>query len=125
MGRLILAILAAPLLWGVVMLPFNLLLISMYPETAQAPPYPTSYLLIALILSCGYSLFAGFSAAWIARSSEPRVGIGAGIALLIVGLGVQVGQWNEIPLWYHLIFLVLLIPMCIAGTRLRKGNESA
>ena len=74
MGRLILAIIAAPLVWGLVMLPCNLLLLSMYPEAAQTPPYPTSYLLLALILSCGYSLFAGFSAAWIARSSELKVG---------------------------------------------------
>jgi hypothetical protein len=44
------------------------------------------------------------------------VGIGAGTAVLIVSLGVHISQWNEIPLWHHLIFLVLLIPLCIAGT---------
>jgi uncharacterized protein (DUF983 family) len=53
------------------------------------------------------------------------VGIGVGIAVLIVSLGVHISQWNEIPLWHHLIFLVLLIPLCIAGTRPRKGNRSS
>lgn len=110
MGRLILGIIAAPILWGLISVPVNLVLAAIYGEAA-APPYPTPYLIIALILSVGYGLFSGYGAAWVAGTGERKLGIGAGIALLIVGLGVQISAWDAIPLWWHIIFLAMLIPV--------------
>ncbi|TNF84863.1 MAG: hypothetical protein EP301_10735 [Gammaproteobacteria bacterium] len=120
MVRLILGIIAAPVLWGVISVPINLGLASLYGDTAAAPPFPTSYLVIALVLSVGYGLFAGYGAAWIAGTNERKLSLGAGIALLIFGLGVQIGNWDAIPIWWHIIFLAMLVPVCMYGASLRK-----
>ena len=45
-----------------------------------------------------------------------------GILLLIVGVLVQAMVWNLLPIWYHLIFLILLIPATIAGGKLVKTS---
>lgn len=119
-GRLVLGIIAAPLLWGLVSVPINLALAGFYGEAASAPPFPTSYLVVALLLSVGYGLFSGYGAAWIAGTSELRLGLGAGIALLAVGLAVQLSAWEVLPVWWHLIFLGMLIPVCMTGARLRR-----
>lgn len=121
MGRLILGIIAAPVLWGVISVPINLGLAGFYGEAAAAPPFPTSYLVIALILSVGYGLISGYGAAWIAGTNERRLSIGAGIALLVVGLGVQISVWDVIPLWWHVVFLAMLVPVCMFGASLRKS----
>jgi len=125
-GRLIAGILAAPVLWGMLSVPVNLLLATLYGEAANAPPFPASFLLVSLVLSFAYSAFAGWGAAWIAglgrnqEASATRLGLLAGAALLVVGIAVQASVWETIPLWWHIAFLVMLIPMCLAGVRLRK-----
>jgi len=30
--------------------------------------------------------------------------------------------WNLLPLWYFIVFLLLLIPMAVAGGRLKRIN---
>ena len=121
MGRLILGIIAAPILWGVISVPINLGLAGLYGDAAAEPPFPISYLMIALLLSAGYGVFSGYGAAWIAGTNERRLGLGAGIALLIVGLGVQISAWDVLPVWWHVVFLTMLIPVCMLGASLRKG----
>ena len=80
---------------------------------------PTNYLLIKLVSSVIFSLIAGLIAAYISKESTKSPFI-LGVMLLIVGLFFQFGAWNLMPVWYHLIFLMLLIPMAILGGKLRK-----
>lgn len=121
MGRLILGVVATPLIWGMLSVPINLGIAAVSGQIE--PPYTTGYLLLILVLSFGYSLIAGYCAAWIAASNELKLSLGAGVALLLVGLLFQSSAWDTIPLWYHLIFLVMLIPMCMLGARLRKSPD--
>lgn len=128
MSRVILGVLAAPVLWGLLSVPVNLLLGHLYGEAIAAPPYPTTYLLASLVLSFGYSLFAGWGAARIAGGAAAGtmpLGLGAGVALLAVGIAVQISVWDTIPIWWHLIFLAMLIPMCLAGARLAGVSRAA
>jgi hypothetical protein len=119
MWRLLAGIAAAPVLWGMLSVPINLTVASVYGTSGSPPTYPRSYLLLTLALSCLYSLCAGYGAAWIAGRGDPPLGIGAGLALLAVGLGVQLSVWDTIPVWYHVIFLALLVPLCAMGARFR------
>jgi hypothetical protein len=41
--------------------------------------------------------------------------------LFLFGLMVQIVAWRYIPIWYHFLFLFLLIPVTIAGGKLRKA----
>ena len=78
-------------------------------------------LLALLAGSCILSLLAGFTAASIARSSPVAVAMGLGLLLLAVGLFFQIQLWRLMPFWYHLLFLVFLVPICFAGAWLRNA----
>ncbi len=77
-------------------------------------------LIIALIRSVIFSLISGFIAALIARENAKST-LGLGILLLLFGIYIQSIFWNNAPLWYHIPFLLLLIPMTILGGKLRSS----
>ncbi len=67
------------------------------------------------------SVAAGAVAAWIAPK-DPRAPWIAGIILLLGFVPVHVHLWQSFPLWYHLSFLVTLVPLVVLGARLRRGR---
>ena len=120
MWRLILAIVLAPVFWGVLQLPGNLLLSNLFPGAAETGPAPTAYLLLTLGFSFLYGLFAGYCSAWVAAAEARKAGIGAGIILLMIGIAVQASFWDQLPLWWHLCFLAAIVPMAMLGARLKN-----
>ena len=90
---------------------------------ASKTPYAlSSTVLIALLIkSLIVSLISGFIAALIAKENTKSTYV-LGILLLLFGIFVQVGHWNYMPLWYHFLFLFLLIPMTVFGGKLRKQS---
>ena len=79
----------------------------------------TVYLALKLILSVVFSIASGYLAATVSgeNSKSPKV---LGIVLLAVGIGVQVSIWTLLPVWYHISFLVLLLPATVFGGRIRS-----
>ncbi len=77
-----------------------------------------------LVVSIICSLVAGLTWRAIAGRGASLTGaIVLGVALLAVGVMVQVSVWNDMPLWYHLPFLALLVPATLAGGAiLRRTN---
>lgn len=65
------------------------------------------------------SFLSGFLAAFAANENR-RTTLILGILLLIVGIIFQAMAWSLLPIWYHLAFLLLLIPVTIAGGYLKK-----
>jgi hypothetical protein len=80
----------------------------------------STMLIVALIRSVIFSLVAGFVAAAIARENLKST-VGLGVLLLAFGIFIQSIYWNFIPLWYHIPFLLLLIPVTILGGMLKKN----
>ena len=66
------------------------------------------------------TLMSGFLAAVIARGNR-NAALGLGILLLAFGAFMQAVAWSYLPIWYHIIFLALLIPMSILGGRLKRS----
>ena len=93
---------------------------------ANKTPYAlSSAVLIALLIkSLIVSLISGFIAALIAKENSKSTFI-LGALLLLFGIFVQVGYWNYMPLWYHFLFLFLLIPMTIFGGKLKGQSRMA
>lgn len=83
---------------------------------------PVNYLLVKLALSIILSLLAGLIAASISRETM-KAPLILSFMLLVVGIFFQFGAWNILPLWYHLTFLILLLPMTLLGGKLRKFEE--
>lgn len=76
-----------------------------------------------LVLSIAASLLAGYLVARIARVPATWVWITA-VALLATGIPVQLSTWDQMPVWYNLIFLIMLVPATIFGGRLGgSGSE--
>jgi hypothetical protein len=77
----------------------------------------TRMLLIHIVLGSIVSVMSGFLAALIAGQNT-RAPLVLGFVLLAFGLLKAVMSWPYVPIWYHVIFTALLIPMAIIGGRL-------
>lgn len=71
-----------------------------------------------LALSVLASLAAGATTARIARDRPDRWVLVLAVLLLATGILAQVGSWSLLPIWYHLAFLVSLVPATLLGGRL-------
>lgn len=83
-------------------------------------PANTTILIVDLIRSVIISLMAGFLAAFVANENK-KTNLVLGILLLAFGLFVQYIAWDYLPIWYHFLFLFLLVPVTIAGGKLRTS----
>ncbi|MCU0237804.1 MAG: hypothetical protein MUC29_00020 [Pyrinomonadaceae bacterium] len=88
-------------------------------ETKTPFEVSTTILLLTLIKSFICSMVSGLMTALIAKENMKSTLI-LGILLLAFGIFIQSIYWNYIPLWYHIPFLLMLIPMSIFGGKLRK-----
>ncbi|HKI85445.1 MAG TPA: hypothetical protein VKA53_01745 [Thermoanaerobaculia bacterium] len=111
--------------WSVLWLLFNLLLrnLRLVPAEATEPVTAAKTLLLLLAGSLVISLISGYLAAAIRGKGGYGVIVVLGLLLLAVGIFFQVQYWHLMPLWYHLTFLVLLLPLCLVGARLRFGTS--
>jgi len=69
------------------------------------------------------SIVAGAVVGWI----EPtRRWASAIVGLIILGMfvPVHVGLWSRFPVWYHLTFLVPIIPLVVLGSMLVRSSRS-
>ena len=77
----------------------------------------TTLLLIHIVLASIVSVISGFLAALIA-GEHMRAPVVLGFLLLAFGLLKAVMSWQYVPIWHHVIFTALLIPMAILGGKL-------
>jgi len=125
MLRIILGVVAGFIVWSILWVGVDAGLRAVwisYDESVKAMTFSSSMLIVPLILSAIVSVVSGFVAALIAKenSKSPLI---LGIVLLIVGIFAQMGVWDKIPLWYHLAFWILLIPMTVLGGKLRAETR--
>jgi len=78
----------------------------------------TTLLLIQIVLASTVSVISGFLAALIAGENK-RAPLILGFLLLALGLLKVVMSWPYVPIWHHVIFLALLIPLTIMGGKLK------
>ena len=91
-------------------------------ETAVAKGGPftadTTLLLTHLVLGPVVSVMSGFLAALIAGESR-RAPLVLAFLLLAFGLLKVVLSWPYAPIWYHVAFTALLVPMTVVGGKLK------
>lgn len=132
MVRIILAAIAGFVLWSILWVGSDAIFSIISPDWGKTSaefqsavenktPYALSsaVLLTLLIKSFIVSIISGFIAALIAKENTKSTII-LGVLLLVFGIFIQSAYWNYMPLWYHLPFLALLIPMTIFGGKLKK-----
>ena len=90
--------------------------------TNQEPFSADSTILIThLFRNAIISIMSGFLAAFVAGENK-KSPLGLGIILLIVGVLVEAMAWNYAPACYHIVFVVLLVPMTIIGGKLKQAS---
>jgi len=77
----------------------------------------TAFLVTQLVMGSIVSLVSGVLAALIAGENA-RAPFYLGIALLVLGILKAYMSWQYVPIWYHIIFTGLLIPMAFIGGKL-------
>ena len=135
MVRIILGVIVGFIVWSVVWVGGEATMVSLSPNwigayiaSAQrslvdgSPFTPdASIAAINLVRSFLTSFIAGYMAALVAGEYK-RSTMALGIILLLVGIAVEFVSWKVAPAWYHIVFVLALIPLTILGGRLRRPN---
>ena len=79
----------------------------------------TTILILNIVRGTLVTIMTGFLTALISGENK-RSALILGVLLVAFGLVVVVMTWQIIPLWYHVMFTLMLIPMTIVGGRLKS-----
>src|SRR5215203_6466679 len=131
MLRIVLGVVAGFFAWVIVWFGAEKILSAILPEWYGAPQSAfqaaienggeftaeTRLLLSHIVMGSIVSLVSGYLAA-VASGENSRAPLFLGFVLLIVGLLKAGMSWPYVPIWYHIIFTALLLPMAVLGGRL-------
>ena len=120
--RSVLAVAAGFVVWSIIWLGCNAILAAVFPDAYRSDGAVQSAGVLSVILSASVlcSLAAGCTTATVSKGGTQRNVLILAVILLAVGLAVEIAGWHLTPVWYHIAFLILLVPATIAGAKLRK-----
>ena len=131
MVRIVLGVIAGFFAWAIGWVGSEKILSAIWPESYGAHQLAfeaavanggqftadTTMLLTHIVVGSIVSVMAGSLAALIAGGNS-RAPLVLGLLLLAVGLLKAVMSWPYVPIWYHVIFTAILLPMTIIGGKL-------
>lgn len=80
----------------------------------------TTVLNLQIVLASVVSVMSGFLAALIAGENK-RAPLIVGVLLMAFGVLKAVMSWPHVPIFYHVIFTALLLPMTIVGGKMKAA----
>ena len=117
MKRSIIACFAGLLTWLVVVTLINRVLrltLADYTAAEQSLQFTLTMKWARLLMAIATSITAGAVTRWISPSSRWPPWVVGGIVLAMF-LPVHIGIWSKFPVWYHLTFLLTIVPAVLAG----------
>ena len=120
MKRSILACLAGLLAWIVVVTVINRVLrlsLLNYTAAEQTLQFTLGMKWARLLMAIVTSLVAGAVTGWISASSR-RAPLIVGSVVLAMFVPLHIAIWSKFPVWYHLTFLLTIIPAVFVGALL-------
>ena len=134
MVRIVFGVIAGFIAWSIVWVGSEQVLSAIWPEWYGAHQVAfeaavanggqftaeTTILLMNIVRGSMVSLVSGFLAALIAGENK-RSPLILGLLLVAFGLLIVVLSWPYVPIWYHVIFTALLIPLTIMGGKLKTA----
>ena len=127
MGRIIASIVAGLVGWLVIVTILNFGLRAAIPgyHSAEATLQFTSAMKAGRLTEAALtSLAAGALVGWVAPRTKWAPWV-VGCAILAIFLPVHIHLWNRFPAWYHLTFLVPIVPLVVLGASLAGRRERA
>ncbi len=127
MMRMIVGVIVGYAVWTAIWLAVNAIVFAEAGEVIAAGDAfaETAPLLGVLALSIACSLAGGVAAAIAGGKRARGAVLGNALLLLATGIFIQVGLWSLMPVWYHLIFLALLVPVTLLGGMFVPRRQSA
>jgi hypothetical protein len=121
MIRSVFSVVAGSLCWGVLWVTMNGILQTIIPDIARGDGRVDNVAVLGLFLvvSIILSIIAGYLTAWLIGKKEFSHTVALGILQLAVGILVQIQYLDLMPIWYHVLFLLFLIPGNVYGGQLR------
>ena len=114
------AVITALVTWFFIATVVNLALRTFWPHYHEAEiafNFTFAMKFARLVLGAISTLGAGFVAAWIDKG-RMRAAALTGIGLLALFIPGHYRIWDKFPVWYHLTFLVSLLPLTLLGAAL-------
>jgi len=126
MVKTALAVIAGLVAWVVLVSIAGLILRASWPEygaVAASMAFTLPMLIARLTISAVTLLAAARLTAFIApRATTATVVLGT--VLVATFVPIHIGVWNRFPIWYHLTFLLTLVPLCVLGGRVGRKAVS-
>ena len=125
MLRSTIAIIVAVVTWFVVATIGNWILRGLLPGYSAVEVsmnFTLAMMICRLTLGLVYSLCAGLVCATIVGRNSIAPKIAAGI-MVVLFVPVHYMLWNKFPIWYHLFFLLSLIPTILIGAALKRRPQ--
>jgi hypothetical protein len=119
MTRNILAVVAGVVGWLVVATLIGLVVRSSWPAyaaVAETMTFTLPMMIARLAIGAVATLAMGYITARITQS--PLTRLIPGVLLLLGFIPQHIMLWDKFPLWYHLTFLLSLVPLTYAGARI-------
>lgn len=127
MGKNIAGVVGGLIVWFVVATVANLVVKLSWPDYAAAMPtmsFTLGMMLARLALGALSSLCAGFTVVWITGRRGVPVYV-VGVILIVCFVPIHYMLWDKFPAWYHLTFLVSLLPLTLLGAALKSQRDSS
>jgi hypothetical protein len=119
MVKPILGVVAGLAVWLILASVAGLILRAAWPAYAQVATemkFTLSMKIARLAIGALATVAAGVVARAVARSTAAGLVVGA--VLLVIFVPEHVELWDKFPIWYHLTFLLSLVPLSYFGSRM-------
>jgi hypothetical protein len=126
MARKVLGVVAGLVAWAIIATAAGFIMRLSWPayaSVASAMTFTLPMLVARLLIGAVATTSTGFVTALVARSIIAR--LIAGLLLLVLFIPQHVMLWDKFPLWYHLTFLLSLVPLSYAGGHIAERQWSA
>jgi len=118
-GKALLAVVAGLVVWIAVVTVAGLIMRSSWPAYARVADAMT-FTLPMMFARLSIGALATLAAGWVTAAIAPRpmlVRLMPGLILLAAFIPQHIALWNNFPVWYHLTFLLSLVPLTYLGGR--------
>src|SRR5262245_5476384 len=125
MAKQILGVVAGLVAWVVVVTIAGVIMRGSWPayaSVADAMTFTLPMMFARLAIGAVATIAAGWVAAMISRRSTIAALL-PGVLLLIAFIPQHISLWEKFPIWYHLTFLLSLVPLTFAGGKLTAGLD--
>jgi hypothetical protein len=124
MARNILGVVAGLVVWLIVTTIAGFVLRASWPaytRVADAMAFTLSMMIARLSIGAVATVLMGLAAAAIAPAATAR--LMPGLLMLVFFVPVHVSIWDKFPVWYHLTFLLSLVPLSYIGGTIASARR--